>query len=98
MKSYQILKEEVRRRTLDCRAVEALVNSEEFADDWGKGYSNQIAEWIEEGDIISLKSHLKANAEKENLPNLKGKARKLGIKNWYRLTKYQLVSEIEKYG
>jgi len=97
------IREKQRQKVLLYRSIERLINKPIFGILWEESdFLIQwiVADFINDGDkdeIINwITNHKSLSYEDRNISHLKSIARKLQIKNWSRLSKYELIRAIQQ--
>jgi len=102
MASLREMKEAAHRNTLKCRSIESIVTSDKFERMWGeskkiqkmeaehiiwKGNKGQLMKWMSDHPSLEL--------GERSLIYLRARAKKIRVKNYSRLSKPELIREIE---
>ena len=102
MVSLRELKKAVHDNTLRSRSIEAIVHSDKFERLWNESTDTQkqqaeLAVWrASKVDLVDwMKNHHSLELGERPLSYLKARAKKLRVKNYSRLSKPELIREIE---
>jgi hypothetical protein len=92
----------LRRLTLDLRAINRFIQGTDFSDTWNRSKINErdiLIDFIKNVDIEGVRQQLLVMRQNELTKcDLVYLARRYGIKNYSRKTKFQLIKELRKRG